>query len=277
MGAVEDLLPYRGRWELTEVRRYYARPRVPLLVSLLADRADGDLRWREVSFAAGAGVEGIATVVSPVSETVTRGVVLAHGGSDDGRRFFLSEAASLAAQGAAVILPVTRIRQNAGVDAFAADVRNAVLNERAALDVLVEAGAPPDALSFLGHSGGGALGAILCAVEPRLAQIVIFANGAGAVIRSALACGLSRGGEVTEGLAAVADWFDLAHFVGVERRAQLLVQHGRADQTVPIQAGRALFDAAASPKLWAEYDWDHGLDADPQARKDRAEFVMAGA
>ncbi len=45
----------------------------------------------------------------------------------------------------------------------------------------------------------------------------------------------------------------------------------------PIAAGRALFDAAASPKLWAEYDWDHGLDADPQARKDRAEFVTAGA
>ncbi len=89
---------------------------------------------------------------------MTRGVVLAHGGSDDGRRFFLTEAAALAARGAAVILPVTRIRQNDGVDAFAAEVRNAVLTERAALDVLVEAGAPPGALSFLGHSGGGASG-----------------------------------------------------------------------------------------------------------------------
>jgi len=158
MGAVEDFLPYWGRWELTEARRYFARSPVPLSVSLLSDRADGDLHWREVSFAAGAGVKGIATVVSPVLETVTRGVVLAHGGSDDGRQFFMAEAAALAAEGAAVILPVARIRQNDGVDAFAADVRNAVLTERAALDVLVEAGAPPDALSFLGHSGGGALG-----------------------------------------------------------------------------------------------------------------------
>lgn len=88
---------------------------------------------------------------------------------------------------------------------------------------------------------------------------------------------LAREGEVTADVAAVADWFDLGRFVGVERRAQLLVQHGRADRTVPIATGRALFDAAASPKLWAEYDWDHGLDADPQARADRAEFVMAGA
>ena len=277
MAAVEDFLPYRGRWELTEVRRYFARPPIPLSVSLLTDRADGDLHWREVSFATGAGVDGIATVVSPLSETVTRGVVLAHGGSDDGRRFFLTEAAALAARGAAVILPVTRIRQNDGVDAFAADVRNAVLTERAALDVLVEAGAPPGALSFLGHSGGGALGGILTAVKPRLARIAIFGYGAGPLVRSITAQGLSRGRSVTEDLAAVADWFDLAHFVGVERRTQLLVQHGRADQAVPIQAGRALFDAAAPPKLWAEYEWDHGLDADPQARKDRAEFVMAGA
>ncbi len=276
MAAIEEFLPYRGLWELTEVRRYFARPPVPLSVSLLADRADGDLHWREVSFTAGDGVEAVATVVSPVSETVTRGVVLAHGGSADGRRFFVSEAATLAAHGAVVILPVTRIRQNDGIDVFAADVRNAVLTERAALDVLVQAGAPPGALSFLGHSAGGALGAILSAVEPRLAKIVIFANGAGAVARSALARGLSPEGDVTPDVAAAADWFDLAHFVGVERRAQLLIQHGRADETVPMEAATALFDAAASPKLWAAYDWDHGLEANPQATKDRAEFVLAG-
>ena len=272
--GVEDFLPYRGRWELTDARRYFARPPVPLSVSLVAERADGILAWREVNFAAGSGVEGLATVVSPTSEAITRGVVLAHGGSDDGRRFFLAEAAALAAQGAAVILPVMRIRLDDGVDAFAADIRNAVLTERAALDVLVEAGAPPDALSFLGLSAGGALGAILCAVEPRLARIAIFGYGAGPLVRSAMTLALSRSPGVTDDLVAVTDWFDLAHFVGVDRRAQLLVQHGRADQVVPIQAARALFDAAAPPKRWAEYDWDHGLDADPQARKDRAEFVI---
>jgi predicted esterase len=274
MSAVEDFRPYQGRWQLAEMRRYFARPQVPLSVSLLAERTDEILRWREVRFAAGAGVEGIATVVLPMSTTVTRGVVLAHGGSDDGREFFMSEAAALAAEGAAVIMPVTRIRQDAGVDAFATAVRTAVLTERAALQVLIEAGAPPGELSFLGHSAGGALGAILSAVEPRLARIAIFGNGAGPLARSALARALSHGSVVTPELAAVTDWFDLAHFVGVERRAQLLLQHGRADQIVPLQAARALFDAAAEPKLWAEYDCDHGLDADPQARKDRAEFIM---
>ena len=272
--AVVGSLPYRGRWELTEALVYFARRPVPLSVAPRAERTDGILAWREVAFAADSGVEGLATFVMPNSQAVIRGVVLAHGGSDDGRESFVSEAAALARQGAAVILPVTRIGLDAGVDAFAADVRNAVLVERAALDVLVEVGAPPDALSFLGHSAGGAIGAILSAVEPRLAKIAIFGNGVGPMARSALALALSRGTVGAKELAAVTDWFDLAHFVGVERRADLLVQHGRADRTVPAEAGKALFDAAAPPKLWAEYDCDHRLDADPQARKDRAEFVM---
>lgn len=206
--------------------------------------------------------------------TLTRGVVLAHGGSDDGRRFFLSEAAALAAQGAAVILPVTRRRIDGGVDASASDLRDAVLTERAALDVLIEVGAPPDALSFLGHSAGGSLGAVLSAVEPRLARIGVFGTGAGPWMRSTMARYLARHSAVTQEQMTVAGWFDPGHFVGVERRATLLVQHGRADRTVPIEAGKALFDAAAQPKLWAEYDWGHDLDADPQARKDRADFVM---
>jgi hypothetical protein len=275
ISAVEKSLPYRRRWELTDARSYFARHPVPLSVSVLGDHADGILGWREITFAAGCGAKGMATVVRPTSKAVTRGVVLAHGGSDDGRQFFVSEAAALAARGAVVIVPVTRIGLGDGVDAFASDVRNAVLTECAALDVLIEAGAPPDALSFLGHSAGGAIGAILSAVEPRLARIAIFANGAGATARSALALALSRSSVCTEELAAVTNWFDLAHFVGVDRRAHLLVQHGSADRTVPIEAGRALFDAAAHPKRWAEYDCDHALDADPQARNDRAEFVMS--
>lgn len=266
--------PYRHRWNLIAARRYFDRALVPASAVVRSERVDGSLRWREVTFPADVGVEAVATVVSPSSGRVERGLVLAHGGSDDGRRFFLSEAAALAAQGAVVVLPVTRFRFLDGVDAFAADNRTAVLTQRAALDVLLECGAPPGALSYLGHSAGGALGAILAAVEPRLAGIVIFAFGAGPLARAGLAQGLSLGGGGRENLSVITDWFDAAHFVGVDRRAQLLVQHGRADQTVPMEAGRALFDAAAPPKRWAEYDWDHGLDADPQATRDRAEFVL---
>jgi len=199
-----------------------------------------------------------ATVVSPLGQRVTRGAVLAHGGTDDGRRFFLSEAAAMAAGGAIVILPVTRMRPQDGIDIFAATVRTAVLTERAALDVLVEMGAPPDTLCFLGHSAGGFLGAILAAVEPLLARIVIFSYGAGTLIRTSLATTLSCGGPVTNEMTCAAEWFDAARFVAVDRRAELLIQHGRRDRDVPVKAGREMFDAAAPPKLWLEYDWDQG-------------------
>jgi predicted esterase len=241
----------------------------------MAKREEGVLCWCEVTFAAGAGVTGTATVALPVAQAITRGVVVAHGGSDDGRRSFVSEATELAALGAAVILPVTRIRLSEGPDVFATDVKNAVLTQRAALDLLVQVGAPPGALCILGHSAGGAIAAILSAIEPRLARIAIFGNGAGPVARSTLAHQLAGGCPVTKELAAVTEWFDLGHFVGTERRAHLLVQHGRADRTVPTEAGRALFDAATGPKRWVQYECDHALDADPHAIKDRAEFIMA--
>ena len=111
------------------------------------------------------------------------------------------------------------------------------------MDVLLELGAPPAALSFLGHSAGGFLGAILAAVEPRLRGIAIFGYGAGALVRLTLAADLSGREDGTEESTAVANWFDAARFVAVDRRAELLVQHGRLDRHVPLEAGRALFDA----------------------------------
>ncbi|HVX42471.1 MAG TPA: hypothetical protein VHC49_01225 [Mycobacteriales bacterium] len=226
-----------------------------------------------MNFASGS-VEGIATVVAPVSGPVTRGVVLAHGGSEDGRHCFESEAAALASRGAAVVLPVARIRLDGGIEGFASDVRNAVLTQRAALDLLIESGAPPDHLAFVGHSAGGAQAAILSGVEPRLSRIAILGNGAGPTARAALAQALSQGDAVTSDLVAVTEWFDLAHFVGADRRARLLIQHGRRDPVVPLEAAQELFRAAAQPTTWAEYDCDHGLDAHPRARDARAEFLL---
>jgi len=265
--------PYRGRWELAGARRFFDLATRSVSVSVSGEHEQAGVVWREVTFAADPSTVVTATVVSPLGQRVTRGAVLAHGGTDGVRRFFLSEAAAMAAGGAIVILPVTRMRPQDGIDIFAATVRTAVLTERAALDVLVEMGAPPDTLCFLGHSAGGFLGAILAAVEPRLARIVIFSYGAGTLIRTSLATTLSCGGPVTNEMTCAADWFDAARFVAVDRRAELPIQHGRRDRDVPVDAGRKMFDAAAQPKLWLEYDWDHGL-ASERHKDDRAKFVL---
>lgn len=91
------------------------------------------------------------------------------------------------------------------------------------------AGAPAGGLSFLGHSGGGSIGAVLSAIEPRLDRIAIFGYGTGYLARTFSAFELARGRRRTGELAAAADWFDPARFVGVARRAHLFVQHGQRD------------------------------------------------
>ncbi|MGI8589775.1 MAG: hypothetical protein ACR2M5_02115 [Nakamurella sp.] len=73
----------------------------------MSDHQKADVRYREISFDIRPGVSGVATVVD-AGRTAGPGVVLAHGGSDDGRRFLLTEAEQLARQGATVVLPTTR-------------------------------------------------------------------------------------------------------------------------------------------------------------------------
>ncbi len=85
-------------------------------MSVSGEHEHAGVVWREVTFAADPSTVVTATVVSPLGQRVTRGAVLAHGGTDDGRRFFLSEAAAMAAGGAIVILPVTRMRPQDGID-----------------------------------------------------------------------------------------------------------------------------------------------------------------
>ena len=49
---------------------------------------------------------------------------------------------------------------------------------------------------------------------------------------------LTNGGDLTDELAAVTDWFDPSHFVAApRRRSPLLIQHGRPD---PIGLHQAL-------------------------------------
>lgn len=66
--------------------------------------------------------EHVGTLVRPPGD-ILGGVVIAHGGQDDGRRFFLAEAESFAARGFAVVLPVTRLPDHGDIDASTASNR----------------------------------------------------------------------------------------------------------------------------------------------------------
>jgi len=274
-GGAEGVAAYEQSWTVAAARGFFADPGSGSRLNVVSDHHKADVRYREISFDIRPGVSGVATVVD-AGRTAGPGVVLAHGGSDDGRRFLLTEAEQLARRGATVILPVTRFPWYADVDHIASAIRDAVLTERRAVGVLLDwAGSRPDNICFLGHSAGAFLAAHLSAVEPRLAKVVPFGYGAGTFLRLALREIQNDGDLVTNRILSALRWFEPGQFVAAPGDRRLFIQHGINDQEVPIAEGRALFDVAAAPKQWSEYPCGHDIDANIEARADRADFVFA--
>jgi fermentation-respiration switch protein FrsA (DUF1100 family) len=201
------------------------------------------------------------------------GLVLAHGGEGDGRRFFMDEAQELAALGATVVVPSCGIPIVGDLARDEAAIERAVAVQRRALDLLADRYATR--LGFFGHSAGGLQGAILAATEPRLQAIAIAAIGSGLVERVATwfeQLSPSR----AEYLAAVDRW-EAARLLARAGPRRLLVQAARLDDNVPLAAARDAFESAAEPKEWREYDCDHGaVVVHPAARADRLDFFRRG-
>jgi hypothetical protein len=207
--------------------------------------------------------EDVATLVRPAGAPVC-GVVIAHGGSDDGRRFFLDEAASFAARGAAVVLPVMRFPGHGDWAATEASIHRTVRTYRWALDVLEAEGAPR--LGFYGHSGGAFLGILLAVADDRLEALVLAGFGSGTLTRVAAMDGVS-----SEYLVRL-DRYDPRHQLPRRHPTRVLMQHGRQDEQVPIAEGHAMYAAAGGEDVvWAEYDGRHTID-DPAAYRDRLQF-----
>jgi len=101
------------------------------------------------------------------------GLILAHGGEGDGRRYFVDEATELAALDATVVVPSCGIPLVGDLARDEAAFDRVVALQRRALDLLAARGATR--LGFFGHSAGGLQGAILAATEPRLQAIVVAA------------------------------------------------------------------------------------------------------
>jgi hypothetical protein len=217
----------------------------------------------EVRFHAGEGGAVEAYVVGGVAAA---GVVIAHGGAGPGKHIFLPEALELARRGFVCLLADTSFPSDGTTAERVEATRRRVLTQRRGLDVLEHVyGAMR--LGFYGHSAGGMQGAVLSAVEPRLAAIVIAAARGGSV-RWALAEGVADPHELD-----AFHRLDPEHYVAVGGPRRLLFQHGSRDPVVPPAEGRRLHDAAAEPKEWRTYDCDHGIDAHTPARADRLAFL----
>ena len=235
---------------------------VPVRTTLVGREEHEGVPVIEMCFDNGAGGRAEAYVVG---EAERPGVVIAHGGAGPGKHIFLGEAVDLARRGFAVLLADTSYPLAGSTRDRVDATRVRVLTQRRGLDVLEGEYGATD-LGFYGHSAGGAQGACLSAVEPRLDAIVI-AAARGGHRRWAREEGVSDPEELQ-----AFDRLDPEHFVAAPGRRELLFQQGLRDDVVPYREGRLLYEAASAPKIWSEFDCGHGIDAHAPARAERLAF-----
>lgn len=248
-------------------------PDEPLNVGFHDATVTDGLSVRELTYDNGAGGRAVATLMVPPRPTGT-GVVVCHGGSADGRFWFVPEATRLALDGGlTVLLTAMSLPPHGDPGASAAAMHANVLTHRRGLDVLTTwVDHDVDRLCFFGHSAGAFQGAYLSAVEPRLDALVLTSAGAGTLHRLA-AADLPPGEPGTGTYLRFLETLEPAPFVAVPGRRRLLFQHGRHDAVVLRPEALRLFEAAAAPKEWREYDCGHDTGAYPPAVADRLEFL----
>lgn len=239
------------------------------------ETVDADLSISEVSYDNGVGGRVSATLIVPARPSRTA-VILAHGGTDDGRHFFRPEATRLARNyGMTALLPATKFPPHGDRQASHDAIQASVVIHRRGLDLLgTWVPARLDRFCFFGHSGGAFQGAYLSGVEPRLHALALASAGSGSIARLA-AADLPSNTPATDDYLRFLRSVDPAPYVGMAGPRRLLFQHGRDDRVILRREALRLYDAAAPPRLWREYICGHDTGAHPQAEGDRAQFFTA--
>jgi hypothetical protein len=254
----------------TDLFRY--DPSSPLRFAVVEQEPRGELVLARVRY--DNGVDGLASAlaVRPARASKMRGaagVVLAHGGFEGGKHLFLDQALELGACGFVVLVADTTFPRSGDAQVVESARCTAVVTHRRSLDVMHRVYEVPRA-GFFGHSRGGFEGAILSALEPRLQAIVLAAIGSPSRERRDAG---RRDARMAEYFDAVFS-LDTARYVAAPGERRLFVQHGRNDATVSVAEGWAMFQAAAEPKRWKEYECGHEVDGFPPARQDRISFFQ---
>ena len=133
-----------------------------------------------------------------------------------------------------------------------------VVAVRRALDVLA---ARPDVdaerLGFVGYSAGARTGAILAGVEPRLDALVLMSAGASPVEEYVEAAPA----ELKEDVEATLGEIDPLRYAALDGDRAVLLQIGRTDEVVPVEALDAIAEAMAGAEV-RRYDAGHSLNDD---------------
>jgi hypothetical protein len=236
-----------------------------LRLDVVGSETQDGVEIEEIRFDDGSGGAAAALVaIPPGGGRVHAGVVVAHGGYEGGKHIFVPDLVALANRGIVALAADTTLPRDPTADEWEAAMGAAVRLQRRGFDVLEERHGA-GALGYFGHSAGGLHGAILSVVEPRLRAVVIAALGAGVITRAAREV-------LGEAEAPRIARLDPGEWVSRPGARTLFVQHGRDDDVIDRAWARELYDLAADPKRWAEYDCGHGVDGHVPARNDRLDF-----
>lgn len=266
-------------------------PAAPLdLVEEAPAETDADgISVQDVSWASPGGGRVSAWLVAPPGAGPFAGLVYLHGSETD-RNDFLDEAVAMAHGGAVSLVldaPFARTGdsrhaylQNYGLpERERGMTAQAIVDMRRAYDLLV---AMPDVdparLGFVGHSWGASLGAVLAAVDPRPAALVLISgrpswtgflrdSNAGFVVSAREL----YGPEKWERYLTLMAPLDALPVIGDVDPGRLYLQYGTADDVIPTAVSQELLDAAPGATVDL---YDAGHDLDDIATADRVAWLV---
>lgn len=223
-----------------------------------------------VSYESPAGGRVTGHLYVPEGDGPFAGIVYAHG-TGSGSRTQAPRAIYLARHGAVVITPdAPYIRHDAEPISFtpadSIDQVQHIQDLRRAADLLLERhDVDPDRLAFIGRSHGGAMGALVAALEPRFRTHILIVADGGLIAHMtspfAYTEPFDEQPEAGRERWLRAMWpIEPSRFVdGISR--PVLLQNSRTDEAVPWQIAEDLHAAIEGEKEVRWYEGGHRLDA----------------
>jgi dipeptidyl aminopeptidase/acylaminoacyl peptidase len=244
-----------------------------------------DVTVRELSYASPKGGRVSAVIAKPDQAGPLGGVILLHGLPSN--RFGLARLGNQIARMGAIVLmidaPWAR-EENLGrpegqitlTPLDREEQIQLVVDLRRGIDLLLQEGADPDRLGYLGVSYGGAMGGLFAGVEHRLRTAVLVVGDGGLVSHFTLTSDPTLPWARVPPIqrrawVSAMEPIEPIYYVGHAAPTSLLFQNGLEDGLVPPNAALQYQHAGSEPKEARWYRAGHSLN--PEAECDQLEWL----